>query len=204
MSRYSSIVLSLILLCLSAIPVFSVTLTVPQNEVICLYKYLVKDQRFYGAYVVSGFDETSVSFMVQDPSLAELAENKKGDKEGAWEISAEETGEHRVCFNNEGSEEVYVSVELTAGEKIVRGPVTAKGLDNMGAALNETFSQLKVITTNLNFQNTREQIHSKNLKGLNSQIQWFTVFKVAALIIIAMGQAYILTGFFKPKGKRMV
>jgi len=75
---------------------------------------------------------------------------------------------------------------------------------DVGASLIETYESIKEIQSNQNFQKAREFVHGINLDILNSRINWSVFFKVLSLLLITSGQAYILTGFFKTKSKRIV
>ena len=180
-----------------------VTFTIPPNDIFCAYQELYTNQQFLGVYVVSGYDENSVIASVESPEPSEVLYSSEKSNEGQWDLYTERDGEYKVCFNNYAETQVFLTLEMISDDEL-SVPFAADSIDLVGIALTETFDQLKTVTNNLNFQKTREYIHGVNLGGLDSQIQWSSFFKVLSLISIALGQAYILTGFLNTKARRFV
>ncbi len=208
MSRSSSVgLLSIVILALLG-TASAITVELDGTNGFCFYKDLHKDERFIGSYVVSGYHETAVTSFVAGPNQVDVLYTNEQDREGYWDVKAEETGEYRACFRNLDDSENYLSLVVYTENEINAFAdthhVTPASIDYVGYSLNETFVQLREISDNLNFQRTREQIHGDNLETLDSKITWSAFMKVLSLVAIAAGQAYILTGMFKVKGKNLV
>jgi len=185
--------------------VSSVTVQLPSDESICFFKELETNVRFTGAYVITGYDESSVDATINAPgNFIDIIWSQHGKREGTWELYTEEGGEYKICFTNKYASGVLLSIEMRSGSERIVPKVTADGINQVGITFDDTFSYLQNITTNLNFQKTREIVHGINLAKLSSQITWHAFFKVLVLIGLTVGQAYILTGLFKSKPNRIV
>jgi len=177
---------------------------IESGETFCFLVENEFNQTFAGSYVVSGFNEGAVSVLIQEPAFGMGVYSNSMRKEGDWEFVTKRDGEYSCCFNNHAFESNYVSVEINAAKKENNPHVTSDGIEGIGSSLTETFETIKEIQSNQNFQKAREFVHGMNLDLLNSRINWSVFFKVLTLGLIAAGQAFILTGFFKTKSKRIV
>lgn len=176
----------------------------PSNELFCLFKDVNEGQKFVGTYVVSGYNEKDVAVLVQSPLLDDpLYENEK-QREGSWEVDAKISGEYRACFRNEASTEAYITVDLVTKQEQGNLPITEKDMGMFEIHLRDVDHVVNMIEANLDFQDIRGNIHSKNMEKMESKVHWSAFFKVLALLCIAAGQVYILTGFFKAKQSRYV
>jgi len=206
MSRSSVALLSVVLALFASAS--AITVALDGTNVFCFYKDLHKEERFIGSYVVSGYHETAVTSFVSGPNQMDVLYTNEHDREGYWDLKADETGEYRACFRNMDDSENYLSLVVYTENEISAFAdthhVTPASIDYVGYSLNETFIQLREIGDNLNFQRTREHVHNENLEALDSKITWSAFFKVLSLVIIAAGQAFILTGMFKIKAKNLV
>ena len=185
-------------------PSSAISVKVPGKESFCFWKHFNANERYTGYYVISGYYEDRINLRVQEPETGALLYESKGTKEGYWEIFTEKTGEYSACFDNFASKENIISIEIYSGEEEIISFVTEDLLGGMNATLKEAFVSLKEISSNFNFQRTRETIHSNILDALSSRITWSLFFKVVVLIIIAGSQVFVLTGLFKSKGRRFV
>jgi len=180
------------------------TVRIESGETFCFLVENEFNQTFTGSYVVSGFNEGAVSVLVQEPAFGNGVFSNSLQKEGYWELITKREGEYSACFNNHAFEDNYVSIEINAAKKENNSHVTSDSIGGIGNSLTETFETIKEIQSNQNFQKAREFVHGMNLDLLNSRINWSVFLKVLSLALIAAGQAYILTGFFKTKSKRIV
>jgi len=174
------------------------------NEEFCFLKNYRAKERFTATYIVSGFHESKVSALVHGPSKTQILYENELDKEGHFDLFVREDGEYSACFTNHDSDENYVTIVFYEDQETGITPVTTFLVDQFGYFLNQTFDSLHEINVNLYFQRTREAIHDSNIETLESRISWSAFFKVFALVFIALGQVFLLTGYLAGKQRNMV
>ena len=200
---------SMFVLLLIFTPSYGLTIKLPKNAVFCTFKDLKASEQYAGIYVVSGYDEKSVTVTVRNNAKKEFIIQNDKLKEGNWDFNATEDGEYRTCFKNHGKKESLISFDLYASEEAnatstEAGAVTAENIADMVRSLKRAVNKVKKVRTNIGFQKTRSNMHEKNMKMLLNQIQWSVIFKVAVLMAVAAAQIYILTGFLTKQKKMMV
>ena len=190
-------------------PSHALTVKLPKNSIYCVYRDLKATEQYTGTYVISGYDEKSVTVTIRQNDKKEFLFQNDKLKEGTWDFSAPEDGEYRTCFKNHAKKENLVSFDLSGSEETnttstESTAVTAENIAEMVKSLKTAVARVKKVRTNLGFQKTRSNMHHKNMKMLLNQMQWSVIFKVAVLMIVAAAQMYILTGFLNKQRKVMV
>ena len=202
-------IFSVVALLLIFTPSHAATIKLSKGGIFCLFKDLKATEQYSGIYVVSGYDEKSVTVTVRNNAKKEFIVQNDKLKEGNWDFNATEDGEYRTCFKNHGKKENLISFDLYASEEASAtsaetGAVTAENIADMIKTLKKAVNKVKKVRTNIGFQKTRSNMHEKNMKMLLNQIQWSVIFKVAVLMAVAATQIYILTGFLTKQRKVMV
>ena len=197
---------SVLALLLIFTPSYATTVKLNKGAIFCLFKDLKATEEYAGIYVVSGYDERTVTVTVRNNAKKEFLIQNNLLKEGDWNLNITEDGEYRTCFKNDGKKETVVSFDLYNSGVIgsETGAVTAENIADMARGLKSALNRLRKIRTNLGFEKTRSNIHKKNMKMLLNQIQWSVIFKVVVLMAVAAAQIYILTGFLTKQNKAMV
>ena len=172
-------------------------------ELFCTFKDLKKGDYLLGSYIVSGYNEENMALQVFSPSN-EMIHVIEREREGNFQVNITETGEYRACFRNLEKELSYISFEWFAPLADNKGGnVGQNELNNFGIELRDTVRALKEVRTNLNFQRTRDSVHTNILEKLESRISWSSFFKVLAIAGFAGAQFFILTGLLKKKQSKL-
>jgi len=177
---------------------WGLTTKLDNYEQFCTWKKIEKGISFSGSYVVSGFSEDKVTTMVFTPTSKIIYRNDN-QREGKFDLITEEDGEYRVCFRSGDRQEKYVSFDLVVGKNEDKGAATSDNIMSMNNAVKDVVILLRKISRNQYYQNTRENIHFQNIRGLESRINWSTFLKLVVVLSIAGAQLYILTSFFKKR-----
>ena len=188
-------------------PALSITVNLPQSGMFCVFKDLKANQQFSGEYVVSGYDAATVSLRVQQVTKPDVLAHHLKKKEGKWEVVAPEDGEYKACFKNFAKRDNFVSIDLTSADEAkvdVSNSLTVERLEEVSLSLARAIQRIKRVRTNLGFQKTRSNVYETNNEMLTNQIQWSSFFKVAVLLSLALGQIYVLTGYFRKQKKMYV
>ena len=178
------------------------TVKLQKGGLFCFYKELKADEQFGGTYVVSGYDEASIGVKIQNFQTKEVFYLNEKKKEGTWDFKAPKEAEYKTCFKNFVKKDTYISLDLyAAGDEKNTTSLTSESLGETINSLRKAVQRVKKVRTNLGFQKTRSNIHERNLKSLNSQIEISAIFKVVVLLSVSIAQVYILTGYFRRQKK---
>ena len=192
---------------ISISPSAGITMKLEKNKQLCVGKELNYSEKFIGNYVVSGYEEDSISVSIQETNPSKQIHQMSSLKEGKWNITALKDGEFKACFRNTGQHDAYISLDIQVESPIDREELKlieeTEASAELMRSLIEATRAVNQVRTNQGFQKTRGAIHTLNLEHLDSQIHWSALFKIAVLISIASAQVYILTGYFK-KQRRFV
>lgn len=198
--RYLAIIFVLSTLAFTAL---SITKELKGREEFCSEKSVVSGDNLSGNYLVSGYNEKSVSMIFYSPRNA-LLEHISHEREGKFNVNTTEEGDYRVCFRNSDGKSVYVTFDLTVSETNKEKTLITQDLSDMFTEIRSAVKTTTSVRKNLDGQHYRAWQHNQSLSKLTSRIQWASFFKMVVMVIIAGGQMYMLTRLFRKKGKYAV
>eukprot|EP01016_Furgasonia_blochmanni_P033923 TRINITY_DN3605_c0_g1_i3.p1 TRINITY_DN3605_c0_g1~~TRINITY_DN3605_c0_g1_i3.p1 ORF type:complete len:274 (+),score=65.02 TRINITY_DN3605_c0_g1_i3:36-824(+) len=168
----------------------------PGAEEYCFITSMEKGFNLTGSYVVSGENEEFIQFQIIDQNGDVIvAHLNQRENEFAHEIFEE--GKYKLCFELLDYSTKVVSFDFSVFESHYKKFAQADSIQAIHQDVKRAYKQLEVIYRNQHFQQTREETHRKVLRDTEQRVKSCGIVKVLALIIITIGQVYVLTGFFK-------
>ncbi|MCJ1246848.1 hypothetical protein MMC30_004057 [Trapelia coarctata] len=195
----------------SIVSATALTYKLAPNEKACFFTFV--DQRnakvaFYFAVQSGGsFD---IDYEVVGPNDKAIMANQK-ERQGDFVFTAQDSGEYRVCFNNEMSTfaDKMVDFEIAVeNEQRTSLPQKQGTTPEQTSALEESIfklsGQLSTINRNQKYFRTRENRNFSTVRSTEKRIFNFSIIESGMMVAMAGLQVFIVRFFFQGARKGYV
>ncbi|MCJ1310704.1 Transmembrane emp24 domain-containing protein 3 [Agyrium rufum] len=197
--------------CLSLATATALTYQLAPSEKACFFTWVdQKNAKVAFYFAVQSGGSFDVDYTVVGPNDKLILQNHK-ERQGDFVFTAQETGEYRVCFDNEMSTfaEKMVDFELAVeNESRIQLPSRKGTSPEQTSILEEAIfkvsSHLSTINRNQKYFRTRENRNFSTVRSTERRIFNFSIMESALMVCMAGLQVFIVRFFFQGarKGKR--
>ncbi|VDK41192.1 unnamed protein product [Taenia asiatica] len=179
----------------------SFTFELPDGETRCFYADLKKDERTSVEFQVTSGGNFDIDVTLRDP-LKNLVKVLQREQYDFFDHIARMNGEYELCFSNEFSSVthkiVYMNWDLESAKSdpVENAPLTM--VDSTVYAIHENLKNAAAAQTRVRLQ----EVTSRSfVEALNERVTWGSLIHVAIILIVAVGQVYLLRSLFNsPSG----
>eukprot|EP01017_Pseudomicrothorax_dubius_P044080 TRINITY_DN7419_c0_g1_i6.p1 TRINITY_DN7419_c0_g1~~TRINITY_DN7419_c0_g1_i6.p1 ORF type:complete len:195 (+),score=36.89 TRINITY_DN7419_c0_g1_i6:95-679(+) len=149
-------------------------------------------------YVVSGEQEANNMFFIIDPKQ-EVSFEMSSMHEYSGVIVANQTGAHQICFKSFDDDPKLFSFEFYTELPHGHNLVQAEHVDQAAKDINDALKIMERVVSHQQFQSVRELSHSNLLVERERRVKLCLAAKVILLVLMAIIQLYVLTGFLNKR-----
>jgi len=199
-------VLSLVLLTLSLLFRISesveLTFELPDSAKECFYEVIEKDTESTLEFQVVTGGHYDVDVELRDPMKNVLYKEVKKQYD-SFQWKAERTGEYVACFSNEFStfshKLVYIDFQVGDEQPLPGLEGQAEPLTQMETSAREVHDNLNSVIDFQTHHRLRETQGRKRGEDLNERVMIWSAFVTVAIMLVALGQVFVLKSFFSDK-----
>ncbi|EDV21244.1 Transmembrane emp24 domain-containing protein 7 [Trichoplax sp. H2] len=194
---------SLLLLLVTCSWCVELTFELPDNSVECFYEDLTKNGKTTLEYQVLSGGNYDVDVVIKGPDSGQIYSGQRKQYD-SHTFSAESDGVYSFCFSNEFSSFTHkvIYFDLVVGDE---APILDR-LNKKQSALTQLESSCVNIHENLNVL-IDVQTHHRNRESagrnlaelLNERVSYWSVGESVIIVIIGIGQVWLLRRFFTTK-----
>jgi len=198
--------LSLVLLTLSLLFRISesveLTFELPDSAKECFYEVIEKDTESTLEFQVVTGGHYDVDVELRDPMKNVLYKEVKKQYD-SFQWKAERTGEYVACFSNEFStfshKLVYIDFQVGDEQPLPGLEGQAEPLTQMETSAREVHDNLNSVIDFQTHHRLRETQGRKRGEDLNERVMIWSAFVTVAIMLVALGQVFVLKSFFSDK-----
>nr|CDS29330.1 transmembrane emp24 domain containing protein 7 [Hymenolepis microstoma] len=175
------------------------TFELPDGENRCFYAPMEEGEHSTIEFQVISGGNFDVDVILHDP-FKNIVKQLEREQYDYFEFTAKVAGEYKLCFGNEFSsvthKVVYVSWELESQRSQLAGgkpdsPLTM--MDTMMYSIHENLRNAAAAQTKVRLQ---EATSRSFIEALNDRVTWGSIIHAAIIVIVAVGQVYLLRSLF--------
>uniref|UniRef100_F7A1W8 GOLD domain-containing protein n=2 Tax=Ciona intestinalis TaxID=7719 RepID=F7A1W8_CIOIN len=196
--------LFIVLFALGVHTTYGVELTyeLEDNSKQCFFQDITKDTRATMEYQVISGGRYDVDCTIEDPDGLKLySEKRKQYDSYAWD--AQKTGAYQICFSNEFStithKVIYFSMIVGDEKPLVDTMDRATALNQMETSCVTIHEGMKNVIASQTHFRLRESLGRVFAEGINTRVQIWSAIQVTIMIIVMVGQVFVLRGLFNTK-----
>ena len=159
-----------------------------------------ESSKIWGAYIVSGSEDTKVLTRLFDANRKTLYTSSKSSREGKFETAVTVDQIYELCFKALDFSEKSISFEFSQESQIEE---FALAKDDQFEPLNDDIQNLvknlDTVYRNIHFYERRERVHRDLAEKTCDDLLWSVLIKIAVLCVLSLSQIYALKGFFTDK-----
>ena len=159
-----------------------------------------ESSKIWGAYIVSGSEDTKVLTRLFDANRKTLYTSSKSSREGKFETTVTVDQIYELCFKALDFSEKSISFEFSQESQIEE---FALAKDDQFEPLNDDIQNLvknlDTVYRNIHFYERRERVHRDLAEKTCDDLLWSVLIKIAVLCVLSLSQIYALKGFFTDK-----
>lgn len=198
--------LSLVLLTLSLLFRISesveLTFELPDSAKECFYEVIEKDTESTLEFQVVTGGHYDVDVELRDPMKNVLYKEVKKQYD-SFQWKAERTGEYVACFSNEFStfshKLVYIDFQVGDEQPLPGLEGQSEPLTQMETSAREVHDNLNSVIDFQTHHRLRETQGRKRGEDLNERVMIWSAFVTVAIMLVALGQVFVLKSFFSDK-----
>jgi len=198
--------LSLVLLTLSLLFRISesveLTFELPDSAKECFYEVIEKDTESTLEFQVVTGGHYDVDVELRDPMKNVLYKEVKKQYD-SFQWKAERTGEYVACFSNEFStfshKLVYIDFQVGDEQPLPGLEGQTEPLTQMETSAREVHDNLNSVIDFQTHHRLRETQGRKRGEDLNERVMIWSAFVTVAIMLVALGQVFVLKSFFSDK-----
>ena len=190
----------ILLLNLYIIYINSIQFYLKSSETKCLSEDVPRSELVVGEFNSSPNNNNELSVKVSDVSQNVLF-SKLLCNDGKFAFTASKSGEHTICFINNGIGQKTISFTLKTGVNAKDYSAVAKkdNLKPIEVELRRLEDQVQAIHDDMKYLKNREESMRNTNESTNSRVLWFSIFSMVVLVVLGGLQLYYLKNFFKSK-----
>lgn len=175
------------------------TFELADNSEDCFYEEIKRNTSAYLEFQVSAGGQLDVDVTLKDPQNRVIYEQKRATFD-SHQFTAETTGIYTACFSNKFSSfaHKFVYVDFQVGDE-----PALPGIDEHATVLTQMETSSQAIHKSLNeildaqtHHRLREAQGRKRAEELNERVWWYSSIETAAVLLIGIGQIFVLRNFF--------
>ncbi|XP_043464205.1 transmembrane emp24 domain-containing protein 7 [Leptopilina heterotoma] len=178
------------------------TFELPDNEKQCFYQDIEKNISSTLEFQVVTGGQYDVDVTLEAPNKEIIYRQVKSQFD-SYTFSPSTSGPYKACFSNEFStfshKIVYMDFQVGEEQPLpgVNEHVTV--MTQMESSSQEIHKSLSTILDLQTHHRLREAQGRKRAEDLNERVLWWSLQETLAILIISIGQVYILKNFFTDK-----
>ncbi|KAL5105952.1 Transmembrane emp24 domain-containing protein 7 [Taenia crassiceps] len=174
----------------------SFTFELPDGETRCFYADLKKNERTTIEFQVTSGGNFDIDVTLRDPSNNPVKVLQR-EQYDFFDYTAGIEGEYELCFSNEFSSVthkiVYMNWDLESANSDTIGGAPLTMVDSTVYAIHENLRNAAAAQTRVRLQ---EATSRSFVEALNERVTWGSCIHVAIILIVAVGQVYLLRSLF--------
>ncbi|CEG64529.1 hypothetical protein RMATCC62417_01484 [Rhizopus microsporus] len=182
-----------ILLCLGSVS--ALTLAIEPHKKECFFEYMNHDDSMSITYQVAHGGDYDIDFWLTSPQDMIMATDSHHDQ-GAYTITAKETGKYTFCFSNEKTSQ---STKVISFNTRVHEKSTAVQTDPLKHEIEELADSIFAIKSAQEYIVARERRHRDTVESTNARVKWWSIAQLGLLITVCFLQIHYLKHFFQTK-----
>ncbi|XP_065175407.1 transmembrane emp24 domain-containing protein 1-like [Sycon ciliatum] len=179
----------------------------------CFYETVETGTEIEAEFQLLSGSQTSVDFEISAPN-GRMVYTERQQSSGAYDHTAEQTGDYEFCINNQfgswGEKLVFLDLAFDRSphlpddvptEDHEPGHEAEESAQGMGESLRKVGQQLDQVRTIQEYLRVREARHRHTADDNFNRVLVWSVCECAALIFIGSVQVFVLRKFFENSGK---
>jgi len=178
------------------------TFELPDNERSCFHQEIKKNTSVTLEFQVITGGQYDVDVSLEDPRKQVIYKQVKMQFD-SYSFTAEHNGVYTVCFSNEFStfshKLVYFDFQVGDEQPLPGIGEHVTVMTQMESSAQDIHKALKTIIDFQTHHRLRETQGRKRAEDLNERVLWWSILETVAILVIAVGQVFVLKNFFTEK-----
>ncbi|MEE6508153.1 hypothetical protein FKM82_019432 [Ascaphus truei] len=194
--------LSLLLLSLGCADASEITFELPDNAKQCFYEDVIQGTKCTLEFQVITGGHYDVDCRLEDPDGIVLYKEMKKQYD-SFTFAASRNGTYKFCFSNEFStfthKTVYFDFQVGEDPPLFPNENRATALTQMESACVSIHEAYKSVMDYQTHFRLREAQGRSRAEDLNTRVAYWSVGEAAILLVVSIGQVFLLKSFFSDK-----